>query len=95
MSEGDICPGCKKPVGTGTLLDEFPESPATNTTLHRLYMTLVLVDDEISIEEIVSRTNADITKTAWETFASRYRCLLCKSAMDAEAAYRLLEGADE
>ena len=95
MAEGDICPGCKKPVGTGTLLDEFPESPGPSTTLHRLYMTLVMIDDEISIEDIISRTSADITQTVWEAFASRYRCLLCKSAEDADKAYRLLEGADE
>lgn len=95
MSEADICSGCGKAVGTGTLLDEFPDPPSPKTTLHRLYTTLVMLDENITIEEIVSRSSSDVTKTAWETFAIRYRCLVCKAAIDEAHANRLLEGVDE
>jgi hypothetical protein len=67
-----FCSGCSKVVGTGTLLDEFPEPPAPQTTVYWLYLAETM--------KAIGETEHVIGQEEWETFAKQYRCLLCVNA---------------
>lgn len=77
----EVCPGCDKELGTGMLLDEFPEPPEPRTSMHSLYLasTMEVADD---IETLLSKRDFVIAKEAWIIFASQYRCIVCKHGLE-------------
>lgn len=83
MSDPEICKGCGKPIGTGTLLDQFPDPPQPRTSVHRLYL---LFAHDFSDFPTPEQQEIVVDKAEWESFASVHSCILCASFLDNEGA---------
>jgi len=83
MSESEICQQCGKPLGTGTLLDQYPKPPEPRTSVHRLYL---LIKDDFSNFPSKERQETVLTEEEWIEFASTHSCIVCATYLDNEGA---------
>lgn len=77
------CPACGKPLGMGTLLDQFPDPPPPRSSVHRLYL---LADSDFSEFPSSESQAQPIDLEAWTNFASKHSCIKCAEFLDNEGA---------
>lgn len=75
----EICSGCGKPIGTGHLLEQFPEPPAPRTSLHRLYL---LAASDFSHFPTREEQSVEISQAAWTVFGDSHSCIVCADYLD-------------
>lgn len=78
-SEEKFCKECGKPVGTGTLLDQFTIPPYPHTGMHRLYLLIKLDFEEFPTPEQQAQA---IDEKTWKEFAEVRRCIACADILN-------------